>query len=74
MPPQGKKKKQPKNAFYFFMVSFRRQEETKGVRFQDGWKDVAAKASPIWQVRQDWRESILCDVVHKIPSVFLAVC
>jgi hypothetical protein len=52
---QSKKKKQPKNAFYFFMVHFRRIQEAEGVRFQDGWKDVADEAGPVWQVRQNWR-------------------
>jgi hypothetical protein len=52
---QGKKKKQPKNAFYFFMVHFRSVQEAKGVKFQDGLKGVADKAGPIWKVRQNWR-------------------
>jgi hypothetical protein len=53
---QRKKKKQQRNAFYYFMVHFRSVEEAKGVKFQDGWKDVADKAGPIWKVRQDRRE------------------
>lgn len=47
--PQGKKKKQQRNAFYYFMVHFRSVEEAKGVKFQDGWKDVADKAGPMWK-------------------------
>jgi hypothetical protein len=50
--PQNKKKKQPKNAFYFFMVHYRSQEEAKGVRFHGGLKAVAEKAGPIWEVRK----------------------
>jgi protein maelstrom len=49
--PQGRKKRQTKNAFYFFMVHFRSKEEAKGVRFPGGLKEVADKAAPIWKVR-----------------------
>jgi hypothetical protein len=52
MMPQNKKKKQPKNAFYFFMVDYRRQQEVKGVTFPGGLKEVADKAAPIWKVRK----------------------
>lgn len=47
--PQGRKKRQTKNAFYFFMVHFRSKEEAKGVRFPGGLKEVADKAAPIWK-------------------------
>lgn len=47
-----RKKKQPKNAFYFFMVHFRSQQEAKGVKFPGGMKDVAENAAPIWKVRK----------------------
>jgi hypothetical protein len=53
---QGRKKKQQRNAFYYFMVHFKSLEEAKGVKFQDGWKEVADKAGPLWKVRQHWRE------------------
>ncbi|XP_069677770.1 protein maelstrom homolog [Periplaneta americana] len=46
---QVKKKKQPKNAFYFFMVHYKRQQEDKGVRFRGGMKEVAEKAAPLWK-------------------------
>jgi hypothetical protein len=57
---QAKKKKQPKNAFYFFMVHFRSKEEAKGVKFPGGLKEVSIKAAPIWNVRkcQDCKDSV----------------
>jgi hypothetical protein len=58
--PQQKKKKQPKNAFYFFMLQFRNQEEAKGAKFPGGLKEVAEKAAPIWNVRkfQDCKDRV----------------
>lgn len=55
-----KKKKQPKNAFYFFMLQFRKKEEAKGVKFPGGLKEVAEKAAPIWHVRkcQDCKDRV----------------
>lgn len=50
--PQRKKKKQPKNAFYFFMLQYRNKEEAKGVQFPGGLKEVAETAAPIWNVRK----------------------
>jgi hypothetical protein len=50
--PQQKKKKQPRNAFYFFMLHFKSQEEAKGVRFPGALKEVSEKAAPIWNVRK----------------------
>ena len=52
MMPQQKKKKQPKNAFYIFMLQFKKKEEAKGVKFKGGLKEVAQKAAPIWNVRK----------------------
>ncbi|PSN48553.1 hypothetical protein C0J52_05910 [Blattella germanica] len=46
---QGKKKRQPRNAFYFFMVDYKKQQEDKGVKFPGGMKDVAEKAAPLWK-------------------------
>ncbi|KAJ9575906.1 hypothetical protein L9F63_007218 [Diploptera punctata] len=46
---QSKKKKQPKNAFYFFMVDYKSKQENKGKRFPGGLKEVADKAAPIWK-------------------------
>jgi len=58
--PRQKKKKQPKNAFYFFMLHFRSKEEAKGARFSGGLKEVAEKATPIWDVRkcQDCKDRV----------------
>jgi len=60
MPNQKKKKKQPKNAFYFFMLKFKNEEEAKGVRFPGGLKEVADIAAPIWNVRkhQDSKDTV----------------
>jgi hypothetical protein len=44
--PQHKKKKQPQDAFHFFMFQFRNQEEEQGARCPVGLKKVAKKAAP----------------------------
>jgi hypothetical protein len=54
MSPSTRRRKQPKNPFYFFMVHFRSQEEAKGVTFPGGMKNVAEKAAPIWKVSKCW--------------------
>lgn len=43
-------KKTPKNAFFYFMLDFKRKEEQRGERFA-GMGEVSAAASPKWNVR-----------------------
>lgn len=47
MPP---KKKQPRNAFYFFMVERKGHYERNGERFPNGLKDVAELVDTEWKV------------------------
>jgi len=57
---QKKKKKQYKNAFYFFMLELKNEKEAKGVRFRGGLEEVADIAAPIWNVRkhQDAKDTV----------------
>lgn len=45
-------KKTPKNAFFFFMLEFKRNQENRGIRFRNGLVDVQREASPYWTVRK----------------------
>lgn len=44
-------KKQPKNAFFFFMLDVKRKEEARGRRFPNGLAGVSEMASEQWNVR-----------------------
>lgn len=48
MPP----KKQPQNAFFFFMLDYKKKQEAKGVVFPGGLKDVADACSEEWKVHE----------------------
>lgn len=41
-------KKQPKNAFFYFMLDFKQKQEKQGIKFR-GMPDVADKAGLIWK-------------------------
>lgn len=43
-------KKQPKNAFFFFMCAYMKREQNRGRRFPNGLADVSAPASDEWNV------------------------
>uniref|UniRef100_A0A336KZF2 CSON001911 protein n=1 Tax=Culicoides sonorensis TaxID=179676 RepID=A0A336KZF2_CULSO len=42
-------KKQPKNAYFFFMLEYKRVEEARGRRFPGGLKEVSHAASSTWK-------------------------
>ncbi|XP_063699028.1 protein maelstrom homolog isoform X2 [Culicoides brevitarsis] len=42
-------KKQPKNAYFFFMLEFKRHQEAMGRRFPGGMREVATAASEPWR-------------------------
>jgi len=42
------KKKQPRNAFFFFMLDYKARCERNGERFPNGLRDVQTEASPEW--------------------------
>lgn len=48
MPPK-KQKKQPKNAFYFFMLEWKAEKEEQGQRFS-GLKEVSELCADDWKV------------------------
>lgn len=43
-------KKQPKNAFFYFMLHFKEEERRRGRQF-NSLSDVSAAASKPWQVK-----------------------
>lgn len=43
-------KKQPKNAFFYFMLEVKRNEEKRGRRFSNGLAGVSEIASKLWNV------------------------
>ncbi|KAK7871408.1 hypothetical protein R5R35_006109 [Gryllus longicercus] len=44
-----KKKKTPKNSFYFFMKDFKEEQEQMGYVFKNGLQEVAVMADPEWK-------------------------
>lgn len=50
MPPKKKNKNQPRNAFYFYMVSLRPELQRQGVVLENGMQSLAEIAGPRWKV------------------------
>lgn len=53
------KKKQPRNAFYFFMLEFKARCERNGERFPNGLRDVQEEAGPEWSVSRFFTMKLL---------------
>lgn len=72
-------KQPPRNAFFFYMEKFKREQENRGVRFANGWRDVSVAASPSWSVCIKRKCLIVFDneiapPTNKILSICINIC
>ncbi|PSN52729.1 hypothetical protein C0J52_06145 [Blattella germanica] len=61
-------KKKQKNAFYFFMMDFKKKSEDKGLVFS-GQKELAQKATPFWDTLEPQNKWMFEEEARKVREI-----